>query len=64
MDVRKSGGVSSTMEKLGLRRLMERMMKELRITETVTDASAMIIKLLRDLKGTCTFHMIIMLIFL
>ena len=52
------------MEKLGLRRLMERMMKELRITETVTDASAMIIKLLRDLKGTCTFHMIIMLIFL
>ena len=56
VDVRESGGVSSTMERLGLRRLMERMMKEIIITETVTDASAMIIKLLRDLKGTCTFH--------
>ena len=52
VDVRETGGVSSTMERLGLRRLIERTMKELKIKETVTDASAMIIKLLRDLKGS------------
>ena len=51
VDVRETRGVSCTMERLALRRLIERTMKDLHIKETVTDASSMIIKLLRDLKG-------------
>jgi len=39
------------MERLSLRRLIERTMQDLHIDETVTDASSMILKLLRDLKG-------------
>jgi len=52
VDVRESGGVSCTMERLALRRVIERTMQDLHINETVTDASGMIIKLLRDFKGS------------
>ena len=59
VDVRETGGVSTTMERLGLRRLIERMMRDLHVSEAVTDASAMIIKLLRDLKGTFWFVIVV-----
>lgn len=51
VDKREAGGTSTVMEKMGLKRIMERMMEKLKIKEVVTDASNVIIKLLRDLKG-------------
>ena len=46
-----AGGTSTVMEKMGLKRLMERIIGQLKIKELVTDASASIVKLLRDMKG-------------
>ena len=51
VDKREAGGTSTAMEKMGLKGLVERMMEKLKIKEMVTDASNVIIKLLRDLKG-------------
>ena len=51
VDKREPGGTSTVMEKMGLKRIMERMMEKLKIKEVVTDASNVIIKLLRDLTG-------------
>lgn len=53
VDKRESGGTSSLMEKMGCKRLLERMMKSLHLGELVTDASRTIMKMVRELKGTC-----------
>ena len=58
VDKRETGGSSATMEKLALKRLIKRAMKELRIVDLVTDASSMIIALVRTLKGDC-IHLIL-----
>ena len=39
------------MEREGLRRLLERLMDKLPLSEICTDASSTIIKLIRDMKG-------------
>ena len=52
IDKRETGGNSVTMEKEGLRRLLERMATVLPISELTTDASSSIMKLVRDMKGT------------
>ena len=62
VDKREAGGTSAVMEKMGLKRIMERMMEKLKIKKVVTDASNVIIKLLRDLKGW--FEMCIIISFL
>ena len=54
VDMRETSGVSTTTERLGLRQLIEHVMRDLRVSEAVTDASAIIIKLLHDLNGTLT----------
>ena len=51
VDKRETGGSSATMEKLALKRLIERAMADLKIVDLVTDASSMIIALIRTLKG-------------
>ena len=51
LDRRETGGHSPNMEREGLTRLLERLMKTLDISEVVTDASSSIIKRLGDLKG-------------
>ena len=43
------------MEKLGCKRLLERMMSSLNLGELVTDASRVIMKMVRELKGM-TIH--------
>ena len=51
LDKRETGGNSTTMEKEGLRRLLQRLKDKLPLSEICTDASATIIKLIRDMKG-------------
>ena len=51
VDKRETGDTSVTTEKLALKCLIERTMTELRIVDLVTDASSMIIALIRTLKG-------------
>ena len=51
VDKRETGGTSVTMETSGLRRTVECLKDALKIKEVVTDASASVIKLLRDLRG-------------
>ena len=46
------------MEREGLRRLLERLMTELPLNELCTDASSMIIKLVRDMKGNVLFALL------
>ena len=41
------------MEKLALKRLIERAMEDLKIVDLVTDASSVIMALIRTLKGQC-----------
>ena len=54
LDKRETGGNSTTMEREGLRRLLECLMDKLPLSEICTDASSTIIKLIRDMKGkTC-----------
>ena len=55
IDKRETGGNSVVMEKEGLRRLLERMMFKLHLSELVTDASSTIIKLVRDSKGQSNY---------
>eukprot|EP00795_Rhopilema_esculentum_P007938 gene7938-13828_t len=55
LDRRKTGGHSPNMEREGLTRLLERLMKTFSLSEVVTDASSSIIKRLSDLKGNITF---------
>lgn len=51
VDKRETGGSSATMEKLALKRLIEREMTDLKMVDLVTDASSMITGLVRTLKG-------------
>lgn len=52
VDKRETGGNSVTMEKEGLRRLLEKMATVLPFSEITTDASSSIMKLVREMKGT------------
>ena len=52
IDKRETGGNSVTMEKEGLRRLLEKMATVLPFSEMTTDASSSIMKLVREMKGT------------
>ena len=51
VDKREAGGTSSLMEKMGCKRILERMVGILNLQEVVTDASSVIIKMVRELKG-------------
>ena len=51
VDKREAGGTSTLMEKMGCKRLLERMMHSLNLGELVTDASRVIMKMVRELKG-------------
>ena len=50
-DKRQTGGVSTNMEVYTLKKLLERIVGKLLLSEIVTDASATIMKLVRDMKG-------------
>ena len=52
IDKRETGGVSTNMEVAGLRKLLERIVGKLVLSEVVTDASSSIIALVRRIKGT------------
>ena len=54
VDKREAGGSSTLMEKIGCKRLLERMMNRLNLGELVTDASRVIMKMVRELKGMIT----------
>lgn len=56
LDSRETGGNSVTMEREGLRRLLERLASSLPFSEFVSDASQTIIKLVREIKGMEVFH--------
>ena len=51
VDKRQTGGVSTNMEVFGLRKILERMVGEILISEVVTDASSAVIALVRTMKG-------------
>lgn len=51
LDKRETSGNSPVMEKEALRRLLERLMGQLKLCELTTDASSTIMKLIRDMKG-------------
>ncbi len=51
VDKREAGGTSSLMEKMGCKRILERMIGVLNAQELVTDASSVIMKMVRELKG-------------
>ena len=51
VDKRETGGVSTNMEVLGLKRIMERLVGNIVMSELVTDASAAVIAMVRKLKG-------------
>ena len=53
VDKREAGGTSTLMEKMGCKRLLERLMTKLKLGEFVSDASRVIMKMVRELKGTC-----------
>lgn len=53
VDKREAGGTSTLMEKMGCKRLLERLMTNLKLGEFVSDASRVIMKMVRELKGTC-----------
>ena len=50
-DKRETGGVSTNMEVYTLKKLLERIVGKLLVSEIVTDSSATIMKLVRDMKG-------------
>ena len=52
IDKRETGGVSTNMEVAGLRKLLERIVGKLVLSEVGTDASTSIIALVRRMKGT------------
>ena len=51
-DKRETGGISTNMEVYTLKKLLERVVGKLLGAEIVTDASAAVMKLVRDIKGT------------
>ena len=52
---RETGGNAAVMERKGLRRLLEGLMKDFPLNELCTDGSTKIIKLVRDIKGKLLF---------
>ena len=56
VDKREAGGTSSLMEKMGCKRILERMVGILNLQELVTDASSVIMKMVRELKGNSSFN--------
>ena len=52
---RETGGNAAVMEREGLRRLLEGLMKNFPLNELCTDGSTKIIKLVRDIKGKLLF---------
>jgi hypothetical protein len=54
VDKRETGGVSTNMEVFGLKKIMERIVGQIMVSEIVTDASAAVIALVRKMKGTGT----------
>lgn len=59
IDKRETGGNSVTMEKEGLRRLLEKMATGFPFSELTTDASSSIMKLVREMKGTLIFVLLL-----
>lgn len=51
IDKRETGGISTNMEREGMKRILLRIMKKLDIGEMTTDASSSIMKQIRELKG-------------
>jgi hypothetical protein len=51
VEKRQTGGISTNMEVFGLRKILERMVGEIVVSEMVTDASAAVIALVRKMKG-------------
>lgn len=51
VDKREASGTSSLMEKMGCKRILERMVGVLNLQELVTDASSVIMKMVRELKS-------------
>ena len=51
-DKRETGGISTNMEVYTLKKLLERIVGKLLVAEIVPDASAAVMKLVRDMKGT------------
>lgn len=51
VDKREAGGTSTLMEKIGCKRILERMFGVLNCCELVTDASSTIMKMVRELQG-------------
>ena len=51
VDKRETGGISTNMEVLGLKRILERLVGHIVVSELVTDASAAVIAMVRKLKG-------------
>ena len=56
VDKREAGGTSSLMEKMGCKRILKRMVGILNLQELVTDASSVIMKMVRELKGNSFFN--------
>ena len=56
-DKREASGTSVLMENIGYKRLLERAIGVLNVSELVTGASSTIIKMIRKLKGRITFNM-------
>ena len=54
-DKRQTGGVSTNMEVYTLKKLLERIVGKLLVSEIVTDASTAVMKLVRDMKGNNFF---------
>ena len=52
VDKRETGGKSTLMDKTGCKRILEPMIGILNASELVTDASSVIMKKVRELKGT------------
>ena len=50
VDKRQTKGISTNMEVFGLKTILERMVGKLLISELVTDASAAVMKLVREMK--------------
>ena len=61
VDKRETSGVSSNMEVEALKRLLERIVGNLNVSEVVTDASTSVIALVRRLKGKFLFSLFILL---
>jgi hypothetical protein len=54
VDKRETGGVSTNMEVFGLKKIPERVVGQIMVSEIVTDASAAVIALVQKKKGTGT----------